>query len=81
MGPLSKGEASKTTQDYSADLLYRDPDASNELIEDRRDRGQPLVDSPWQSPGEFVVDANGVLQLTYRISTVRSFRIRASSSR
>lgn len=28
--------------------------------------GRPKVDDPWQQPGEFVVDADGVLRLTYR---------------
>lgn len=28
--------------------------------------GRPKVDHPWQQPGEFVVDQNGILQLTYR---------------
>lgn len=28
--------------------------------------GRPKVDNPWQRPGEFVVDGEGVLRLTYR---------------
>lgn len=28
--------------------------------------GRPKVDNPWQQPGEFVVDGEGVLRLTYR---------------
>lgn len=36
------------------------------LAADRRAGGRPLVDSPWQRPGEFVIDTDGVLRLTHR---------------
>ncbi len=32
----------------------------------RRKMGRPLVDSPWQLPGEFVVDISGIIRLAYR---------------
>ncbi len=47
-------------------ILALDPDAAAEFAESRRESGRPLVDSPWQRPGEFVVDADGALRLTYR---------------
>ena len=37
------------------------------------ERGRPKVDDPWQQPGEFVVDGDGVLQLTYRYQYCRDF--------
>lgn len=33
---------------------------------DTRMDGRAKVDNPWQQPGEFVVDGDGVLRLTYR---------------
>lgn len=47
-------------------LLELSRDAVEELAADRRDSGRPLVDSPWQQPGEFVIDRDGTLRLTYR---------------
>lgn len=32
----------------------------------RRERGRPLVNSPWQLPGEFVIDPNGTIIYAYR---------------
>lgn len=43
-----------------------DPDAAKDLAQERREGGNPLVDNPWQQPGEFVVNADGTLVLTYR---------------
>lgn len=43
-----------------------DPEAARELAEERREKGDPLVDNPWQQPGEFVVNTGGMLELTYR---------------
>lgn len=48
------------------DFFDFDPDAAEELAEERRERGDPLVDNPWQQPGEFVVNTDGTLELTYR---------------
>lgn len=43
-----------------------DPDAASELAAERREGGDPLVDNPWQQPGEFVVNTDGTIELTYR---------------
>lgn len=43
-----------------------DPDAAKELADERREGGDPLVDNPWQQPGEFIVNTDGTLELTYR---------------
>lgn len=51
----------------ASDALFElDADAAEELAAERRAKGQPLVDNPWQQPGEFVVDSDGTLRLTYR---------------
>lgn len=39
---------------------------AQEFAEEYRADGRPKVDNPWQQPGEFVVDGDGVLRLTYR---------------
>lgn len=51
----------------AADAFFEfDPEAARELAEERRERGDPLVDNPWQQPGEFVINTDGKLELTYR---------------
>ena len=47
-------------------LLDLDREAVEEFAASRREAGRPLVDSPWQRPGEFVVDIAGTLALTHR---------------
>ena len=44
-----------------------------EVAERKRDEGLPQVDNPWRQPGEFVVDEDGVLRLTYRYQYCRDF--------
>lgn len=48
------------------ELLDRNTKTVEQFAEQKREEGQPQVDNPWQQPGEFVIDADGVLQLTYR---------------
>jgi len=50
----------------SAVLLELGPDAAAEIAADRRADDRPLVDNPWQQPGEFVVAPDGMLRLTCR---------------
>lgn len=54
-------------------LLELNREAVEELAASRRDLGRPLVDSPWQQPGEFVVDPSGTLRLTYRYQYCEDF--------
>lgn len=54
-------------------LLDLEREAVEELAATRRDAGRPLVDSPWQQPGEFVVDTSGTLRLTYRYQYCEDF--------
>ena len=48
------------------ELLDRNRKTAERFAEQIREEGQPQVDNPWQQAGEFVIDGNGVLQLTYR---------------
>lgn len=54
---------------------YRDPpvEVAEEYAEESREDGRPQVDNPWQQPGEFVVDEDGVLRLTYRYQYCKDF--------
>lgn len=47
-------------------FLRRDPIVAAEFMAMRRQTGRTPVDSPWQLPGEFVIDRNGVIRLAYR---------------
>lgn len=63
---LLEGGPAQILFDAPDDLLRCDLEAAKALAESRRTAGRPMVDSPWQLPGEFVVDARGRLGLTYR---------------
>lgn len=39
---------------------------ADEFVADTRVDGRTKVDNPWQQPGEFVIDGDGMLRLTYR---------------
>lgn len=47
-------------------LLRRDPNAGAELLKARQGSSRVPVDSPWQLPGEFVIDRDGLIKLAYR---------------
>ncbi|MFQ5552571.1 MAG: redoxin domain-containing protein [Thermoplasmata archaeon] len=59
-------QAAEVLYDAPEDLQRMDLQAGIRFVDKRRDQGRPLVDSPWQRPGEFVVDRDGILRLTYR---------------
>lgn len=46
---------------------------AEEFAEERREDGRPQVDNPWRQPGEFVINEDGVLQLTYRYQYCKDF--------
>lgn len=46
---------------------------AEEFAEEYQFDGRPKVDNPWRQPGEFVIDGDGVLQLTYRYQYCRDF--------
>jgi hypothetical protein len=51
------------------------PDAENGrwFQEKRREMGRPLVDNPWQAPGEFVVDRTGLVRIVHRYNHCEDF--------
>jgi peroxiredoxin len=63
---LLEGTPAQIMFDASPDLLRRKYAAGMQLCETRRAEGRPLVDSPWQLPGEFVIDQQGIIRLIYR---------------
>ena len=56
--------------EFSEEVFHRYRAATEEFAEEYTEDysvdGRPKVDNPWQQPGEFVIDDDGVLQLTYR---------------
>ena len=55
------------------ELRNRDRSTAEAVADQKRADGLPQVDNPWRQPGEFVVDGDGVLQLTYRYQYCRDF--------
>ncbi len=46
-------------------FLCRDYESGINLAKARREAGRPPVDNPWQLPGEFVVQRDGIIRLAY----------------
>lgn len=70
---LLEGKPSQIFFDASRELLRCDFEAGLQLAQTRREAGRPLVDSPWQLPGEFVVDRTGTIRLAYRYQYCEDF--------
>ena len=63
---LLEGLPAQVFFDASDALLRCEPSAGVEFAKSRHRSDRALVDSPWQLPGEFVVDQKGVIRLAYR---------------
>ena len=63
---LLEGKPSQVVFDASDDHLKCDLDTGRRMMESRHGTERATVDSPWQLPGEFIVDRNGVIRLAYR---------------
>jgi hypothetical protein len=70
---LLEGKPSQIVFNSSEALQRRDYATFEKLVKERREADRPLVDNPWQLPGEFVVDKTGVLRLTYRYNYCEDF--------
>lgn len=70
---LLEGEPSQILYDAPEEFQRRDLEAGLRLATERREQGRPLVDSPWQMPGEFVVDEAGTIRLAYRYQYCEDF--------
>ena len=53
---LLGGKPSQIVYDAPEEFLRGDYEAFVQLARARREAGRPLVDSPWQLPGKFVLD-------------------------
>ncbi len=63
---LLEGKTSQILFDAPDEYLKCDLEAGRSLQESRHGTERASVDSPWQLPGEFVVDKKGVIRLVYR---------------
>jgi peroxiredoxin len=63
---LLEGTPAQILFDASDALLRCDARAGEELAASRHGTPRASVDSPWQLPGEFVIDSTGTVQLAYR---------------
>jgi peroxiredoxin len=63
---LLEGKPSQVVFDASDEMLKCDLEAGAKLQTSRHGTERAAVDSPWQLPGEFVVDKTGIIRLAYR---------------
>lgn len=63
---LLEGQPSQIVFDAPDEFLRRDYEAGRQLQRSRHGTDAAPVDSPWQLPGEFVVDRSGRVRLAYR---------------
>ena len=70
---LLDGTPAQIVFDAPDEFLQRDYTAGVKLAQSRRDAGRPLVDSPWQLPGEFVISRDGIIRLAYRYQYCEDF--------
>jgi len=63
---LLEGKPSQIVFDAPDEFLQCDYEAGVKLQQSRHDTERAPVDSPWQLPGEFVVDYSGFIRLAYR---------------
>ena len=63
---LLEGKPSQIVYDAPDEYLHIDYEAGAQLQQSRKGTEGALVDSPWQLPGEFVVDQSGIIRLAHR---------------
>ena len=63
---LLEGQPSQIVFDAPDEFLRRDYEAGKRLQQSRHGTDTVPVDSPWQLPGEFVIDQSGIVRLAYR---------------
>ena len=63
---LLEGKPSQIVFDAPDEYLQVDYEAGVQLLEARHGTDRAVVDSPWQMPGEFVIDQTGTIRLAYR---------------
>jgi len=63
---LLEGKPSQVVFDAPDEFLRREFEAGAGLAASRHGTDRAAVDSPWQLPGEFVVDRSGTILLAYR---------------
>ena len=70
---LVEGKPSQIVFDAPDEFLDRDKEAGMELAKSRKEDDRPMVDNSWLLPGEFVIDQNGEIRLTYRYNYCEDF--------
>jgi peroxiredoxin len=63
---LLEGKPSQVVFDMKDEFLHCDVEAGKGMATARHGTSRAMVDSPWQLPGEFVVDSKGIICLAYR---------------
>jgi peroxiredoxin len=63
---LLEGQPSQVAYGMAEEYLRRDFEAGAALQRSRQGTDRAPVDSPWQLPGEFLIDQAGLIRLAYR---------------
>ena len=63
---LLEAKPSQVVYGMPDNFLNHDPDTGVQFQQSRQGTMRATVDSPWQLPGEFVIDKNGIIRLAYR---------------
>lgn len=70
---LREGHAAQVVYDAPEEYWANDLDTWAPVVEERHSLGRPLVDNPWQLPGEFVVDRGATVRLAYHYNYCENY--------
>lgn len=70
---LLEGDVPQLLFDAPEEYWSHSREIGEQFIADRREIDRPLVDNPWQLPGEFVIDTTGTIRLAYRYQYCEDF--------
>jgi peroxiredoxin len=70
---LREGDVPHILFDAPEEFWTHNRAIGEEFQHQRRESGRPLVDSPWQLPGEFVVDTSGTIRLDHHYQHCEDF--------
>ena len=70
---LREGYAAQVVYDAPEQYWANDLETWAPVVEERQSLGRPLVDNPWQLPGEFVIDRTDSVRLAYHYNYCENY--------